>query len=222
MKFKSAFLLTLFAGTVAELNAAPTITLTSPAQSGSVAAPANITLSVNVSDTNGTVTNVTYYQNGTQLASVASSPFGYNWLTVYEGSYAIEAVAKDNNGSTATSSVVNLTVTNTPSLQALQQIKTIFVIGMENHNFTQPNPTGSPQQIFTNPAALYINSLITAGNSNATQVSYSLNYYNAGNGDHPSEPNYIWAEAGTSFGVTTDADPSTANGNVFTAPHLTA
>ena len=90
----------------------------------------------------------------------------------------------------------------------------IFVIAMENHNFTQPNPTNSPQQILGNPAAPYINSLITPGNPNAAQVSYALTYYNAGTHVHPSEPNYVWAEAGTDFGIHTDADPRAANGNV--------
>jgi hypothetical protein len=97
----------------------------------------------------------------------------------------------------------------------------IFVIAMENHNFTQPDPTSSPQQIFGNPAAPYINSLITAGHPNAEHVSYATAYFNAGHGVHPSEPNYVWAEAGTDFGVHTDADPDPAVGNVFSVIHLT-
>jgi len=103
-----------------------------------------------------------------------------------------------------------------------QAIGDVFVIAMENHNFTQPPTQTNPQQIFGNPAAPFINSLITPGNSNATQVSYATAYFNAGTGVHPSEPNYVWAEAGTDFGVHTDADPDPANGNVFDAPHLTA
>src|SRR5579864_5904082 len=98
----------------------------------------------------------------------------------------------------------------------------IFVIAMENHNFTQPNPTSSPEQILGNPAAPYINSLITPGNVNAAQVSYAVAYHNAGVGVHPSEPNYVWAEAGTDFGVHTDADPRAANNNVFNATHFTS
>ena len=105
--------------------------------------------------------------------------------------------------------------------QNLPQVKTVFVIGMENHNFTQPTPTSSPQQILNNTAAPYINSLITPGNSNAAQVSYCTHHYNAGVGVHPSEPNYIWAEAGTDFGDHVDTDPSSGAGNIFTAPHLT-
>jgi hypothetical protein len=102
-----------------------------------------------------------------------------------------------------------------------QTIGDVFVIAMENHNFTQPNPTSSPQQILGNTAAPYINSLLTPGNANAASVSYAARYYNAGNGVHPSEPNYVWAEAGTDFGVHTDNDPSAGSGNIFTGPHLT-
>jgi hypothetical protein len=93
---------------------------------------------------------------------------------------------------------------------------------MENHNFTQPSPTSSPQQILGNSAAPYINSLVTPGNANAAQTAYATRYYNAGTGVHPSEPNYVWAEAGTDFGVHTDNDPSAGSGNIFTAPHLTS
>lgn len=91
----------------------------------------------------------------------------------------------------------------------------IFYILMENHNLTQPVPTNSPQQILNNPAAPYINSLITPGNPNAVHVSWATTYFNAGIGVHPSEPNYVWAEAGSDFGVHTDADPLGASGNTF-------
>ena len=114
---------------------------------------------------------------------------------------------------------VAVAAANSP--EKLQGIGTIFVIAMENHNFTQPNPTATPRQIFTNPAAPYINSLITPGHSNAAQVSYARRYFAAGTGVHPSEANYIWAEAGTDFGVRTDDDPRAASGNIFNAPHLT-
>jgi hypothetical protein len=103
------------------------------------------------------------------------------------------------------------------------QAGSVFVIAMENHNLTQPNPTSNPQQILGNPAAPYLNSLITPGNPNAAQVSYATRYLNSGVGVHPSEPNYVWAEAGSDFGVHTDADPLDANGNTFydRSNHLT-
>src|SRR5215475_157553 len=87
------------------------------------------------------------------------------------------------------------------------QIQTVFVIAMENHNWTQPSSQTSPGQIFGNPAAPFINSLVTPGNPNAAQASYASNYLNSGVGVHPSEPNYIWAEAGSNLGVFNDNDP---------------
>jgi hypothetical protein len=102
-------------------------------------------------------------------------------------------------------------------IQSLQQIKTVFVIALENHDWTQHCPDCIPQQIYGNPAAPYINSLVTPGNSNAAQVSYATAYYAVTTGEHPSEPNYVWSEAGTDFGVHTDNDPSTNWGNLFSS-----
>jgi phosphatidylinositol-3-phosphatase len=119
----------------------------------------------------------------------------------------------------AISSGIGVAVSASP-LATLRQIKTVFVVPLENHDWTQASPTSSPQQLFGNAAAPYINSLCTPGNPNAAQVSYATRYYNAGQGVHPSEPSYIWSEAGTTFGVYTDNDPSTSSGNLFTCQHL--
>jgi phosphatidylinositol-3-phosphatase len=85
--------------------------------------------------------------------------------------------------------------------------RTVFVIAMENHNWTQPATTLSPAPIFMNPQAPFINSLVNGTSGISGQVAYATNYINAGVGVHPSEPNYIWAEAGTNFGVFNDDTP---------------
>jgi phosphatidylinositol-3-phosphatase len=96
----------------------------------------------------------------------------------------------------------------------------VFYIDMENHNLTQPSnvPPGTPEQLLGNPAAPYLNSLITPGNPNAAQTSYASNYYNVLYNNpavsiHPSEPNYVWQEGGSNFGVANDDDPYANNGN---------
>ena len=102
------------------------------------------------------------------------------------------------------------------------QIKTVFVIALENHNWTQPASQTDPGQIVGSRYAPYINSLVTSGNPNAAQVSYASNYLNAGPGVHPSEPNYIWAEAGSNLGVKQDKDPYGPGGtNQTTTDSLT-
>ena len=117
--------------------------------------------------------------------------------------------------------------------KAAQQIGDVFYIALENHNFTQPNANVSNssstiEQIQGNPAAPFINSLITPGNPNAANVSYATNYHNvlstpSGNNPsiHPSEPNYVWMEAGSNLGITNDDDPYTpGNTNVFSSQNL--
>jgi hypothetical protein len=119
-----------------------------------------------------------------------------------------------------------------------QQIKKVFVIAMENHNWTQPANqfTGGIQQIYMNPAAPFINSLVngtaqvTLGEHTvniSSQVSYAAAYHNvlatpSGNNlhIHPSEPNYLWADAGTNFGILNDNDPYPSNVQ-NTTRHLT-
>ena len=86
-------------------------------------------------------------------------------------------------------------------------VKTVFVIAMENHNWTQPSTQTSPQQIFQSTAAPFINSLVDGTSGISDQVAFANAYINAAPGNHPSEPNYIWAEAGTNFGVFNDDDP---------------
>jgi len=110
-------------------------------------------------------------------------------------------------------SVFALLITLGNSIASAEEVKTVFVIAMENHNWTQPANqfNGGIQQIFQNPAAPFINSLVN-GTAVAKvdgrdvriseQVSFATNYHNVlatANGNnphiHPSEPNYLWSEA---------------------------
>jgi hypothetical protein len=106
----------------------------------------------------------------------------------------------------------------TTSAQA-QQVGDVFYIALENHNFTQPStvPAGTPQQLFGNTAAPYLNSLVTPGNPNAANVSFAGNYQNVSPNQHPSEPNYVYQIAGLT-GQLNDNDPYP--NNIVNAPNL--
>jgi hypothetical protein len=113
-----------------------------------------------------------------------------------------------------------------------RRVAKVLVIAMENHNWTQPNPASSPQQIFKNPAAPFINSLVDGTSGLSGSVSYATNYLNAAPGNHPSEPNYVWTEMGTpGNSLGTDDDPyhpgptppaCTPDTVITTDQHLTA
>ena len=69
----------------------------------------------------------------------------------------------------------------------------IFLIVLENHNWSQ---------IKGSKDAPYINTKLLP------MAAYANQYYNPPK-LHPSEPNYLWLEAGTNFGVTDDKNPKT-------------
>ncbi len=71
-------------------------------------------------------------------------------------------------------------------------IKTVFVIVMENKNWSSIRGSAS---------APYIN------NTLLPMASYANQYYTPP-GNHPSLPNYLWLEAGTNFGILNDNPPS--------------
>jgi len=101
---------------------------------------------------------------------------------------------------------------STPNLPALSQVKHVFVIFEENRNW---------KEIHNNPKAAFINeSLLVQG-------AFAQNYHNVpveSGALHPSEPNYILAEAGkTDFAdqtFTTNDLPSAAN-STSSHDHLT-
>ena len=94
-----------------------------------------------------------------------------------------------------------------------ESVGTVWYILLENRDFTNSETSGGAQ-IYGNPAAPYINSLITPGNPNAAHVSYCVAYHNvlsvydgSGPSVHPSEPNYVWMEAGSNLSKLDDNDP---------------
>ena len=83
------------------------------------------------------------------------------------------------------------TATSTPMPTSPSTARTIFLIMMENHNWSD---------IKNSPSAPYINHTLLP------MASYAEQYYNPP-GNHPSEPNYLWLEAGTNFGISNDDNP---------------
>ncbi len=82
-------------------------------------------------------------------------------------------------------------------------VKTVFLMVFENKDWSS---------IKGNPAAPYINDQLLP------MASHAENYQGL-NGVHPSLPNYIWLEAGSSLGVSSDAPPSQYP---LSGDHLTA
>jgi hypothetical protein len=84
----------------------------------------------------------------------------------------------------------------------MSKVTTVWVILMENHNWTGNNAGaafGAPD-LKGNLLAPYANGKLLDTSAHAEQ------YFNPP-GNHPSQPNYLWLEAGTNFGVLADTQP---------------
>jgi len=95
-----------------------------------------------------------------------------------------------------------LAVTPAVTNAQMSKVKTVWVILMENHNWTGNNSGaafGDPD-IKGSPLAPYVNGTLLSTSAHAEQ------YFNPP-GNHPSQPNYLWLEAGTNFGVLADTQP---------------
>src|SRR5439155_21265135 len=92
-------------------NSPPTVSLTSPANSATYSAPATIALGANASDSDGSITQVEFFNGSTSIGVDTSAPYTGTWSNVPAGTYTLTAVATDNGGLHTTSSGVTVTVT---------------------------------------------------------------------------------------------------------------
>jgi|GEM_PF-665899 len=93
------------------VNAAPSVSLTSPASGSVVASPASFILRANASDPDDGVASVTFYANGHLLGTDATAPYELTtWSGVGPGNYSVHAVARDTRGASTASNAANVEV----------------------------------------------------------------------------------------------------------------
>jgi plastocyanin len=101
----------------------PTVAFANPANGSVFAAPASFPLTVTASDTNGSVTNVQFFQGATLLGNAINSPYSVSVRNLAAGAYTFSAVATDSAGSRATNQVTVSVVEPAPiKLSSPQQL----------------------------------------------------------------------------------------------------
>jgi uncharacterized repeat protein (TIGR01451 family) len=95
-------------------NAAPTVMITSPQVGALFVGPANISIASTADDSDGSITQVDFYDDGNLIgagtAAAGSSQYTFVWNNVAAGNHSLVAVATDNNGAKTASSPVNIIV----------------------------------------------------------------------------------------------------------------
>jgi len=97
---------------------APIVAITSPVSGSSFATGTTVTIAANASDAGGSVAKVEFLVNAAVIGEDATAPYQINWVAV-AGNASITARATDNEGNTATSSpvAVSVGINAAPSIQ---------------------------------------------------------------------------------------------------------
>ncbi|MCB1845175.1 MAG: DNRLRE domain-containing protein, partial [Halioglobus sp.] len=94
------------------VNNPPSVSVTAPLDGSSVEYfdGRNITLSADASDSDGNITRVEFFLNGSSVGVDTTAPYAIDW-EAQQGSYMVTAVATDNTNGTANSTAIELNVT---------------------------------------------------------------------------------------------------------------
>jgi hypothetical protein len=94
------------------VNKSPDINIFSPMKGELYVAPATITIEVNASDPDGTITKVELFNGTKKLGEVTAAPYSFTLKELQQGSYSLTAMATDNLNGTAISPVLDFKVTS--------------------------------------------------------------------------------------------------------------
>ncbi|WP_081802040.1 glycoside hydrolase family 19 protein [Aquimarina atlantica] len=93
-------------------NNAPTVSITSPGDNTSFEVGTSIPITVNASDSDGTIAKVEFFNNNSKIGESSASPFSFTFENVIVGNYSLTAKATDNKGASSTSAAITVTVTS--------------------------------------------------------------------------------------------------------------
>jgi hypothetical protein len=117
-----------------DTNAFPAIALASPGDC--LMLPTNLILVATVSDADGQVDRVEFYNHATMLGMKSTAPFGFVWTNVPSGQHLLTAVAVDNLGARSTSAPIafsasfpaSLTIDDVTVFESLTGTNAIFTL----------------------------------------------------------------------------------------------
>ena len=163
----------------------PTVGITSPTNGASFTAPAVVPITATAADSDGTVTNVAFFDGTTFLGQTNNTPYTVT-ATFNTGAHPLTAVATDNAGLSTTSAVVTITVSvpNTPPSVTITNPPNNSVFGNTDPinlsaAVVDTNNIVTNVQLFANSALFH-----TFSSPNITNVSFSAGPFTFPLGTH--------------------------------------
>ncbi|KXF83071.1 Ig-like domain-containing protein [Enterovibrio coralii] len=107
----------------------PTVSFTSPADNATVLAGSTVSLAVDATDADGSVSGVEFLADGKSVGTDNSAPYSVDWLASGLGNVNLSAVATDNEGNTGSDAVL-VTVSDQPVVATLTSPTTGTSVGL--------------------------------------------------------------------------------------------
>ncbi len=120
-----------FGSPVEQPNLRPIVSITAPADRTRFSGPATVSVTAVAADSDGTISRVAFFVDGTQLGADASAPYAFE-TAVTSGVYAIAAVAYDNLNTPSQPSIVSVIVDTTPVSYNLALGRPVFASSVES------------------------------------------------------------------------------------------
>ncbi|MEO1655610.1 MAG: Ig-like domain-containing protein, partial [Bacteroidota bacterium] len=120
-------------------NQAPTVNITSPQNGTSFVEGDNITVSVAANDSDGSITKVELFDGGQKIAEKNNAPYTFTLNGVSSGTLNLSAQATDDDGASASSSVVQVEIeasSSEPQNITLGPIQDAYIEGSQGLNNT--------------------------------------------------------------------------------------
>jgi hypothetical protein len=175
------------------INQSPSVVITSPVDGSSMNVPASVTISASATDSDGTVSRVEFYSGSTKLGESTASPYTYSINLANAGKYTFTARAFDNEGASAASAAVTITLTVPPVARDSE----ITTVGYQQTGvqLTVAGTTGQTQNIYVSNDLQSWALLSTVVNSTGTQtvndpaaVNLNQRFYRVTDATNTTEP----------------------------------
>ena len=97
-------------GTANAVNAAPTVTLTSPLDAAHITPPEVVAFTATATDDDGTIVKVEFLSDNLVVGEATAAPFAFNWSGAEAGRHDVSARATDNSGNATETDPVTISI----------------------------------------------------------------------------------------------------------------
>jgi chitodextrinase len=149
-------------------NNPPVVEITSPTNDAKLKSGVATTITANATDTDGTISQVEFFEDGKSLGVDNTSPYSIAY-TPTDGNHKITALAKDNKNAQTTSSIINIAASNNIPPVVSITAPAIAHLGKVTINANASDADGTIKEV-----AFYVDSVFI-GKDSIAPYSYDWN-----------------------------------------------